>query len=218
MPIDFPANPTNGQVYGNWIFDSSITAWRNVNTDTGIGTLNAMGLKNVVPTSVAVGSGSATTNANGTVTFSGATSISLNGVFSSTYNNYRIITRITYDAARQGQFRMRSAGTDNTSAVYFSNGYFQNGTGALSTYQAQNDTKGFIGEGTTDTSYSLDIFSPFLTNLTRTVTLCSGIISSLPANHNLGCLHSSSSSFDGISLFPGTGSMSGTISVYGYTN
>lgn len=29
MPLDFPSNPTNGQTYENFVYDTSITAWRN---------------------------------------------------------------------------------------------------------------------------------------------------------------------------------------------
>jgi len=120
MPIDFPANPTNGQVYSNWIYDSSIGAWRNVNTDTGVAALNTMGLRNVAPTSVSVGSGSATTNANGTVSFSGATSVSLNGVFNSTYTNYRLMLNFSAFTANHNMgLRFRTSGVDASGANYF---------------------------------------------------------------------------------------------------
>lgn len=49
------------------------------------------GLIKVVPTSVAVGSGSASVDTNGSVTFSGATSLVIDGIFTSNYANYRVI-------------------------------------------------------------------------------------------------------------------------------
>ena len=52
---------------------------------------NQPGMKLVVPSSVAVGSGSGSVATQGTVTFSGASSVSINGCFSSTYDNYRIL-------------------------------------------------------------------------------------------------------------------------------
>jgi len=36
MPLDFPSSPTNGQVYGNYYYDSSIGAWRNVGSKDGL--------------------------------------------------------------------------------------------------------------------------------------------------------------------------------------
>ena len=28
MPLDFPSNPTNGQIYGNYYYDASVASWR----------------------------------------------------------------------------------------------------------------------------------------------------------------------------------------------
>jgi hypothetical protein len=60
----------------------------------GVGTNLTPGLTQIIPTSVSVGSGSGTVSAGGAVTFSGATSISLNGAFTSTYQNYRLLIYI----------------------------------------------------------------------------------------------------------------------------
>jgi hypothetical protein len=49
------------------------------------------GLVQIVPSSVTVASGSGSANGNGAVEFSGCSSISLNGIFSSSYDNYRIL-------------------------------------------------------------------------------------------------------------------------------
>lgn len=38
MPLDFPSSPTNGQTYENFIYDSSITAWRNQGTANNLAT------------------------------------------------------------------------------------------------------------------------------------------------------------------------------------
>jgi hypothetical protein len=49
------------------------------------------GLAKIVPSSVAVGSGTGSSDTTGKVTFSGASTVSLNGVFTSSYRNYKII-------------------------------------------------------------------------------------------------------------------------------
>ncbi len=138
MAIDFPANPTNGMVYGNYIYDSSITAWRNVNTDTGIGTLNAMGLKNVVPTSVTLGSGAATINANGTVSVSGASSVTINNAFSATYDSYLIKVTLSSSGSNLIFRYVNSGGTTITSGYAGSYLYtsVSGGTGAGSNSNA----------------------------------------------------------------------------------
>lgn len=223
--IDFPSNPTNGMVYSNYIYDSSITAWRNVNTDTGIGTLNAMGLKNIVPTSVVVGSGSASTNSNGTVTFSGATSLLLNGAFSATYKNYHVVLNVNtnstnYDLAS----KFSTSGTISTTG-YFAAGERRSQGGTSSTYGAGANTgQWYIGGG--EQSYNngtltatFDVYNPFITTSTfaRSKAYGTNADSSGFNIYDTGVAHDASSR-DGLYLVPSGGNMSGTINIYGYTN
>jgi hypothetical protein len=78
------------------------------------------GITLITPTSVAVtGAGSsATINAGGSVTFATAATLSLNGVFSSLYDNYVIDCRLKTDKGSKEdiRIRMRLSGTDNTTA------------------------------------------------------------------------------------------------------
>lgn len=224
MPIDFPSNPTNGQVYSNWIYDSSITAWRNVNTDTGIGTLNAMGLKNVVPTSVVVGSGSATTNANGTVTFSGATTVSLNGVFTSTYKNYKVLLKTSPSAASYGgaiYLKLRTTGTDYSLNYYFGGTYVSQGTMNTQNVSGAQLNIGLLPDNATDDrlSSSIEIFSPYESKATGYNVTAGSVFAGNNYNYNLNGTNISTNIFDGLTIIPGgSGNITGTIQVYGYTN
>jgi hypothetical protein len=220
--IDFPANPTNGQVYSNWIYDSSISAWRNVNTDTGVAALNTMGLRNVVPTSVQVGSGSATVNANGTVSFSGATAISLNGVFTSAYRNYKIIVNInTISATSNLRLRLRNAGTDITTANHFQGGLVSraNGTGAFS-IAAATDSGFYINyllSGYPANS-EVNVYAPEVNQITSVSAISNGVESSQISMVSIAGQQSAASVADGFTIFPATGNLAGTVQVYGYTN
>lgn len=222
MAIDFPANPTNGQVFSNYIYDSSITAWRNVNTDTGIGTLNAMGLKNVVPTSISVGSGSATVNANGLVTFSGASSISLNGVFTSTYADYEVIIsgslKSSVDNAAM-QLRLRASSTDSSSN-YYRNGIYQAGSGAASASYASNaNVYSLIGLGTGLYNISkITISSPAVTIATKFIADSYSYTSAnAGVTERSGGIHDLSNVYDGLTALAGTGTFQGTIQILGRT-
>lgn len=221
MALDFPANPTNGQVYANYIYDSSITSWRNVNTDTGIGTLNAMGLKNVVPTSVVVGSGSATTNSNGMVTFNAASSISLNGVFTSTYKNYRVITSITNSTQTTTlSFRLRASGTDYSGGQYYFGGYLARANATSGSYTANATTNAYVGEMVATADYTnsiLDFFAPQLVQSTGFV-LNSVSYATAIAGITGGGLIGTATQYDGITIYPAGGNATGTIQVFGYTN
>ncbi len=91
------------------------------------------GLVPIVPTSVAVGSGTGTANANGQVTFTTASSVSLNGVFSATYKNYLVIfNEDTASTTSAIQFRMRLAGTDNSTASSYRTQYIRATTTTVS--------------------------------------------------------------------------------------
>ena len=227
MALDFPSNPTNGQVYANYIYDSSITSWRNVNTDTGIGTLNAMGLKNVVPTSVVVGSGSATTNANGLVTFSSASSVEIRNVFTSTYNTYVVKTSVTgwsnspTTTAIQG--RLTKAGV-NPGGYYYQAQYDNNNNANGAWTNGVNNSQFFMGDigtGYTGNQYNsiFEIFNPQNSavgtdGLGRSVALTVSYY-----GHGMHSFHQNSADIqDGFYIFPASGNFTGTIQVFGYTN
>ena len=74
----------------------------------------------VVPSSVAVGSGSATVAADGTVTFTGCSSVSLNDVFDGLGGDMyeATINIFTVSAAMAPAYRLRAAGADNTTVAY----------------------------------------------------------------------------------------------------
>lgn len=73
------------------------------------------GLTLITPTSTANSGGSVSTS-GGAVTFTGVTSVSLNGVFTSTYTNYLIITDSIFGSGNADiTMRMRASGSDTTS-------------------------------------------------------------------------------------------------------
>jgi hypothetical protein len=225
MPIDFPANPTNGQVYSNWIYDSSISAWRNVNTDTGVAALNTMGLRNVVPTSVSVTAGSAVANANGSVTFTNTPIVRLDGIFNSIYKSYRIVVTIDSSAANtELGGRLRTVAGDDTGTNYFQGGQRILFTGTTSNYSVGSGTLWYFNHISTDanrpTTYSLDLSYPNLP--TGTVFSGSGfgnIGGTGPSGYIASGISLTTTQFTGFTLASlSSNNMTGTITVYGYTN
>lgn len=217
MPIDFPANPTNGQVYGNWIYDSSITAWRNVNTDTGIGTLNAMGLKNVVPGSVAVASGSATTNSNGTVTFTGVSSISINNVYASAYEKFRVNIKVLSSANNIDLFWQNRAANSNYAINYFGAGMISTYSGSYgNTNPVNNGSRGWLNvmSSSSNNHSSVEVI-PAAGNTSFTNTAYTPYASAIILS---GYESPTATKPDGFTLYSASGTFSGTINVYGYTN
>jgi len=175
-----------------------------------------MGLSLITPTSVATTGGSGSISATGAVTFSGASTASINGCFTSTYSNYRIVAKITSSASSaECNMRLRASGTDNSSAIANSTNYnTASGTSTASTYFRLSP----IGN-----SYSsigvYDVQTPFDTDQTRYTGL--GFYwDSAPnyGNTHLGGAMTVTTSYDGFTLYPNTGTISGTIRVYGYRN
>ena len=179
------------------------------------------GMKMVVPTSVAVGSGSGSVDTNGAVTFSAASSISLNGCFTSTYDNYRfVLTTTSNTATGYINLRLRSAGTDVTASNYFSSvvqaAY---GSTALSNDNSGNSTAtwsrfGYY-DGTTDAyAASGDILLPFATAYTsfNVAKARSGYGSEFATG-----VYKATTSVDGITIYS-AGNFTGTLRVYGYKN
>jgi hypothetical protein len=69
------------------------------------------------PTTIANSGGTATTTGN-TTTFSGITSVSLNGVFNSSHTNYSVLIDMVGTVDASLRIRLRAAGSDTTSSLY----------------------------------------------------------------------------------------------------
>lgn len=175
------------------------------------------GLAKIVPTSVAVGSGSGSINGNGTVSFSGCSSVSLNNCFNSNYTNYRIVCDMDVSTALDFYFRLRVNGTDNsTTSSYVTQGLNADGTTVAGFRTTAN--YGRLGPGNTDTTigWSAEFYRPFVAD--STAFIChympatnAGYVSNFSGSHN------QNTSYDGLTIYPSTGTVSGSISVYGYT-
>ena len=190
-----------------------------------VGSLNTSddvsGLVKVVPTSVAVGSGSGSVDSNGNVTFSGASSVSLNGCFSSAYDNYKLLFYCNAASATTDiNFRFRTT-SDDTGTNYYaaSSGVNWSNTGVNNSRITQSSfivTKTVINDPGY-TSFNYDCIRPYLgTYSTLLGGHAAGIVGG-PA-HNHGALWSvTATQFTGFTIYPGSGNIGGTIRVYGYS-
>ena len=180
------------------------------------------GLVPVQPTSVAVAGGTATANALGMVSFTTATSISLNGVFTSTYNSYKMIIRLSaQSAAAQLGYRYRNAGTDNSTSNYYQTVLWNRSTGSTQTNNGTNTINYFFGWNNTLTASYLywtgDIINPAVPSKKHLYGKGSGddstsyYVTDMASMFNLN-----NSTFDGITLSPSAGNVTGTIQIFGY--
>jgi microcystin-dependent protein len=179
------------------------------------------GLVPISPSSVVVaGAGSsASANSLGKITFSNATSLSLNGVFTSGYSNYRFVFSATHSSGPvQISARLRSSGVDN-SGTYVFGGTYQRITGGSPTGFANASASAFpiiivnpsaSGPQTT----TGDIFFPAESKSTTIVMGGYWADSAGALGMNVSALHAPATPFDGLSIISGT--LTGTMQIFGY--
>jgi hypothetical protein len=193
-------------------------AYTKAESDSLVGA--APGLKLLVPTSVTVGSGTASIGTAGQVTFTGASSVSLNGVFSSTYDNYRLLMSISSSSTNLSvNLRFRVGGTSASGSNYSSNG--SNSASTTLSNVNLNATSLFLFDVYSTIAQfsetSCDILVPALTQYTRFNFQSYGENSSgQNVARSISGVHDVATAYDGIEIFTSTGNITGTVSVYGY--
>ena len=172
------------------------------------------GLVLMKPSSIVNG----TDNGKGTVSFTGQSTVSLNGCFNSIYTNYKIQFIFTAPTSTNSlTMRLRASSTD-TSANYKNQNIVSNSTNIQA---RQNDTgtdDWYIGaDFNNGTIAEMTLFRP--QTATKTSFLSSAF-SPYPATQYLqlvGGEQTDSTQFDGFTI-ANASDIAGTISVYGYNN
>lgn len=172
------------------------------------------GLAPATPTSIANSGGTATLSGN-TVTFTTVNSVSLNGCFSGDYDNYRLIFRSAYSAAgTTARIRLRVGGTDDSSNNYTWQTLYATSTTVAASSTTTTSGTFADGHSTNDgNSASVDIFRPYLAAITNWQSQCHR--SDTYMEFFTG-LHNVATSYTGLTILVATGTITGTVSVYGY--
>ncbi len=152
---------------------------------------------------------------------SAVSSVSVDSVFSATYNHYKILCQFNaFSAGDVFHYRFRTSGTDNTTSNYkydgndwytswnpWSDANYGTSAGVLHRYTRTNGVH-----------VSIDLFNPFATNYTSMVSMSNQVGQNASVN-SAGGGFIATTSFDGIKFYPAAGTMTGgTIKVYGYNN
>ena len=158
-----------------------------------------------------------------TTSFSGVASQAVPTVFSSTYENYKIILTLSGATGDGAIFmKLRNGATDS------STGYSTGAPGILETGSGQNQYEAGVTAGfrinTTDNtatadfySNSIDLYKPFLSNRSSmSMTGCGVNTSGTFFGFAGGGQHNVASSFDGINIIVTAGNISGKVFIYGY--
>ena len=153
-----------------------------------------------------------------TNTFSASSTVNINSIFSATYKKYKLILQFT---ASTDDFdltlRLRASSTDTTT----------NYKSLTNWYTATQDvvevaTTSFMGvraAGSARNAAEIVLINPFESTSTNIISMAYG--SGIPASNNgygsnVRGIQTGSTSFDGISLIPGAGNITGTCTIYGF--
>lgn len=183
-----------------------------------IARVNRQGSTLMIPTSVS-GSG-VSVSSTGVVTLNAATTATINGIFTSEFENYMVKVRGQLTGAGFATLALALSGTTVSTANYDQNYQSTTGTATSAPAQPLAATSWNVGAGAQVVkSFTIELFSPALTIPTEGTIF--GVESAAAgaslATFTSGIFHRLSTAYDGITFGPG-GTFSGRIWVYGYNN
>ena len=172
------------------------------------------GLVLINPTSVTNGT---VTSGQGTVRVAGtATTVTINGVFSATYEDYLIVSKLSFTGG-DAVIELTTGGTPANTNYNYSMMQAYAGAGVTTVRTAAAASHLFMSNGGgVYQSCTVDLFQPFLAEPTlfQVNNLRNDAAYGIPANYLWYGNHSTATSYDGFKITAG-GNMTGTIAVYG---
>lgn len=185
-------------------------------TNEVINAVNVAGFWQVIPASVA-GTG-VSVDATGLVSFSSSPTVSVNGCFTSAFRWYRLVVEIT-TAANVVGMRLRASGADDSTSNYDRQtlqGTAATASSANATGQTSWGSVCILSASHTEGSSDFVVYNPQRAARTRlTGTVYSSDATTATAAATIGARHRATTQFDGLTLIPGSGNITGTLKVYG---
>jgi hypothetical protein len=149
---------------------------------------------------------------------SAVSAINIDGIFSSTFQNYLIIANIQASGADNLLCRFRVGGTSTT--TNYGTQLFSADNTSLGASRATAQSSGTLGalRSATRNSVPLYIFAPQIAQWTTAATSFIDTISSTAfIRSDANVVQTTTTQFDGISIFCTTATITGTYAVYGIT-
>jgi hypothetical protein len=154
-----------------------------------------------------------------TTSFSAVASQNITGVFSATYNSYRIMFNLVGTTAteRDLNFRLLLATTPNSATNYRFQEFVATGASPVTT-RTTGATSWTVGRASNAGKFAqyLDIFYPFETQNTQALSFAAnaptGNITLINKSYGLDV----TTSYDGFQILPSADNITGSVSTYGY--
>jgi hypothetical protein len=147
--------------------------------------------------------------------FSSQSSITLNDVFSSTYNNYKFFVTTTASPGAALRARWRVSGSDASGSDYEWTRLYTSGS-TVGAAGASSQTAADISDVGEDIALDLTIYRPFLTEPTLTTGYNLYNAPTSGTDHGFYVsAHNQAVSYTGMTFFPSTSTFSGNYALYG---
>jgi len=195
-------------------------SWNPVAFRSEVESLPTPALVPIIAPTVRYSAGTATANTDGTISFSAVTSIAVDNVFSSTYQDYKIIYTVdSRSVSASTFFRFTTTGTQTTSALWYYGGAYWGASGsgfgtfinANADFSINNVASGYNNtRSRSEVTVSIkDQNAPIL-----------DVISNDGPNGSGGRLYGgrwndSGTDYDGFRLNYSSGNVTGTLKIYG---
>lgn len=185
-----------------------------------IGLVNRQGATAVIPTSVA-GTG-VTLGAGGKVSFAASTAVSVNGCFNSDFDTYRIEIDSTSSGAAVYTLVERLSGTNAATAYDLQTNATVNATSfpaqSLNQTSWTMNAQAFAGK----MNMTIDLYNPALAVATTGLATVGGAANPMTTSaaliQVLFLSHRTTTAYDGFTLTASTGTITGSIRIYGKNN
>ena len=222
QPVDTSLKALNPETTLGDIAYRSATS--NTNTRLGIGsTSQVLTVAGGVPTWATPAVSASGLTLISTTTMSAVSTQAFNSVFSSTYTNYMAKMNISMSAAGKIYFYWRASGTNNTSGNYNWCVFSLNRNGTTAVSSSGSDVANCViapdseisANATTGAGFTFNFYSPFTATTRQSFTFqanggnATGWIGESMIQGYTG------TAFDGFAISPSTGTISGTVSIYG---
>ncbi|CAB4163439.1 hypothetical protein UFOVP796_17 [uncultured Caudovirales phage] len=150
-----------------------------------------------------------------TETLSGVSAVNIDSKFTSTYANYLILANIEQSTSNVHQIQYRSAGSTITSGYKTSFWYTEYTTNVWNTQSSSSDDDFYSVSSNTDRKLmTMVVGDPQVSEFTKAQIL------STDNTYNVGynSIYPQVTAIDGIRMSVNTGTMTGTVRIYGYQN
>jgi len=154
---------------------------------------------------------------------SAVSTISIDNCFTSTYRNYLIVANLEFTASGGYlmEARLRASGSDNTSTNYRWNAIYMGSNAATVNGDNRNSATSFsLAEvrETGETASTTYLYSPQASVETTFTTNAASLGASYAVWYSGGGSMTVTTAYDGLTIFVGSGTFTGTIRIYGVSN